>query len=323
MSFSSWFANTPNKPDAQSVQPQQLEGPSVTKDMTQGSQTVPSEPAMPETEPTSTADKPGSEPVVASAGEQEKQHDEAQPAAPAPATNSQAPVSTPPTSDEKAPPTSDLTAPHPPADPATVPGTTLKSGPASEPLNEKAEEPAPTMTIGGPPEPDTSAIDQRRQILLRKHTRLARFYTWLLLLGFVVLPSTFGKIQRPTDSTSDCTALFNDNRNSLGSTPLFPIGYVCCILNILGTYWLWRQRPNEAGWLFTNLFFPGLTNAFSGLVTTLASAFGAHGGVYSPASKTTLAFAIICTIVYGALSLIYRRRAIHQRTRRSSTSVIV
>jgi hypothetical protein len=37
-------------------------------DMTQGSQTVPSEPAKPETEPASTADKPGSEPVVASAG---------------------------------------------------------------------------------------------------------------------------------------------------------------------------------------------------------------------------------------------------------------
>jgi hypothetical protein len=174
--------------------------------------------------------------------EQEKQHDEAQAAAPAPATSSQAPVSTPPTSDEKAPPTSDSTAPHPPAVLATsgqttVPGTTLKGGPAPEPLNEKAEEPAPTTTTGGPPEPDTGAIDQqresRRQILLRKHTRFAKFFTWLLLLGFVVLPSTFGKIQQPTGSTSDCTALFNDNRNSLGSTPLYVPSLPPFILQLL------------------------------------------------------------------------------------------
>jgi hypothetical protein len=36
--------------------------------MTQGSQTAPSEPAKPETAPTSTADKTGPEPAVASAG---------------------------------------------------------------------------------------------------------------------------------------------------------------------------------------------------------------------------------------------------------------
>jgi hypothetical protein len=79
----------------------------------------------------------------------------------------------------------------------------------------------------------TSAIDQRRQMLLRKHTRLAKFYTWLLLLGFVVLPSTFGKIQRPTDSTKDCTQLFNDNRNSLGSTPLYVPSLAPFILQLL------------------------------------------------------------------------------------------
>jgi len=293
----------------------------VTKDMTQGSQTVPSEQAMPETEPASTGNKTGSEPVVASAGEQEKQrHEDAQAAMPAPATDSQAPVSTLPRSDEKAPLT-----------------TSPDSGP--EPVNEKA---TPTMTTGGPPEPGTSAFNRQldsefEHRRLQKHTRLARFFTWLLLLGFVILPSTFGKSRKPSnadiqgllknqndanqqDIIDACVNFIDDNRNRIGNTPLFPIGYVCCILNLLATVRLWRLNSDDYKWLYTNLFFAGLTNAFSGLITTLASAYGAHGGFHSPAEKTTLAFALICTIIYGMLAFIYGRR-IRLRRRRGSTSI--
>jgi len=100
----------------------------------------------------------------------------------------------------------------------------------------------------------------------------------------------------------------------------FPVGYVCCILNLLATCWLWHQRSNDARWLYANLFFAGLTNAFSGVVTTLAGAFGARGGFHSPASKTTLAFALTCTFLYGGLSLIYGKRVTREQTRRRSTA---
>jgi len=279
--------------------------------------------------PASTADKTGSEPVVA---EQEKQREDAQAATPAPVASSQAPVLTPPISDEKAPPPSDSPAPPPPAVHATFKGDpTPNPGPSPAPVNEKAEEPAeepaPTLILGLP-EPDISEyerqLDFRRRKLLIAHTRLAKFFTWLLLLGFVVLPSTFGKTpQTPKGNQSDpteCLNNFNSDRNAVGNTALFPIGYVCCILNLLATCWLWHKRPTDARWLYGNLFFPGLTNAFSGVVTTLAGAFGARGGFHSPASKTTLAFALICTIVYGGLSLIYGKRATRQGTRRRSTA---
>jgi len=87
MSFSLFSkSSTPNSPDAKPGQPKEAGGPSVEKgsfpalafletalliahnnrsDTTQGSQTGPSGPAKPETEPASTADK--SEPIVASA----------------------------------------------------------------------------------------------------------------------------------------------------------------------------------------------------------------------------------------------------------------
>jgi hypothetical protein len=144
----------------------------------------------------------------------------------APATDSQPPISTLPISDEKAPPT--------PPD----------SGPA-EPVNEKGEMPTLTTIVGGPPEPGPSVINRRllefERRRLQRDTRLARFFTWLLLLGFVILPSTFGKSRQPntddinkilnkesnppTDPTQQivnvCKTFIQDNRNKLGNTPLY------------------------------------------------------------------------------------------------------
>ncbi len=129
----------------------------------------------------------------------------------------QAPVSAPPASDgpPKAPPTSDPTSPRPAvtSTETAATGATPKGDPAPNPdpgpLSEKGEveeveepeEPEPTTT-GGPPESGASAINRqlefRRKRALKIHTRLARFFTWILLFAFVLLPSTFEKI----DSTA-------------------------------------------------------------------------------------------------------------------------
>jgi len=237
-------------------------------------------------------------------------------------------------------------------------GATLKCDPAPNPdpgpLSEKGEveeleepeEPEPTTT-GGPPESGTSAINRqlefRRKRALKIHTRLARFFTWLLLFGFVLLPSTFGKLapgnsaegsNNGTASTNGAASTFacecmaalaggvlagsnstsggsnstsdgsNSNSGAVRNKGILSFAYVCCAFNGAATIWLWKSRRNEYSWLLANLFGPGFINAFSGLLLTVVAAHGVKTGSLS-SSNATVAVAATFTIVYALLSLFY------------------
>jgi hypothetical protein len=58
----------------------------------------------------------------------------------------------------------------------------------------------PSTTTRGPAEQPASSATNRQLELQRRraliiHTRLAQFFTWILLLGFVILPGTFSRVQ--------------------------------------------------------------------------------------------------------------------------------
>ena len=82
------------------------------------------------------------------------------------------------------------------------------------------------------------------------------------------------------------------------STHRLAIGYVCCVVNACVISWLWYHRSDDPEWLFTNLFFAGFVNAFSGLLTTFVNIYGAQGGQYGAASSATLAVASTSTAIY-------------------------
>jgi hypothetical protein len=70
-----------------------------------------------------------------------------------------------------------------------------------------------------------------------------------------------------------------------------------------------------------NLFFAGLVNAFSGLVTTFVSIYGAHDhGANGAATKAALALTSVFTIIYAILTLVYYRKREQIRLRRSRRS---
>jgi hypothetical protein len=186
--------------------------------------------------------------------------------------------------------------------------------------------------------PEALDTDERRRLRQKKlliiHTRIARFFTWLLLLGFVILPSTFSRndqgqtTQGQTSQGQTCTCPGSGSgsgsgnhhgKNHIFNLSLLPLGYVCCFLNFFVTAWLWNVRKKEHDWLFQNLFFAGLVNAFSGLVTTFVNVFGVQGGTLGTSSKTTLILASVCTIIYGTLSIIYYRKRMEIRRRRGSS----
>jgi hypothetical protein len=52
---------------------------------------------------------------------------------------------------------------------------------------------AASVPAGATPRVPTAQERRRRARLLIVHTRLAKFFAWILLLGFVILPGTFSK----------------------------------------------------------------------------------------------------------------------------------
>jgi len=193
---------------------------------------------------------------------------------------------------------------------------------------EKGQDPTiPTTTAGVPAEPGSRVPDAqerwRKRRLLIIHTRLARLFTWILLLGFVILPSTFTKEadnqQNPsTSSDTGGSNLTHSALNHIANLGLFAIGYVCCLINGFAICCLWYLRKDETEWLFTNLFSAGLINAFSGLITTLVNVYAVQNGTIGSSTKSTLILVSFCTFVYAVLTAVYARKRLRARQRRGS-----
>jgi len=191
----------------------------------------------------------------------------------------------------------------PPATNVQAPPTNVDStrGPDTDPELEKVTETEPTTAAGGGPIDQQLMLRRRRALIV--DTRLAKFFTWLLLLGFVIVPGTF-------------------NKNSTRHIPLLPVAYVCCLLNALASFWLWRRRRSDPIWLYTNLFFAGLVNAFSGFITTIVNVYGVQDGQFSTASRATLAITCTFTAIYAVLSVFYYRKRLQGTNRRSRVSSV-
>lgn len=132
---------------------------------------------------------------------------------------------TPVTANSQAAPVSSEKPPLPPADSTPTAGT---------PDPEKSQDPTvPTTTAGVPAEPGSRVPDaqerRRKRRLLIIHTRLARFFTWILLLGFVILPSTFTRDQghqadddqNPTGSETGGESLTDSAINHIANLGLY------------------------------------------------------------------------------------------------------
>jgi hypothetical protein len=197
---------------------------------------------------------------------------------------------------------------------------------------------------------------RRKKRLLIIHTRLARFFTWILLLGFVILPGTLtreGQQNPSTSSETDGSNLTHSAINHIANLGLyvlsllslrpdhrssskhiitvdgysdidihhhnrFAIGYVCCLINGFAICWLWYLRKDETEWLFTNLFSAGLINAFSGLITTFVNVYAVQNGTIGPSTKSTFVLVSFCTFVYAVLTAVYARKRSRARRRRGS-----
>ncbi|KAI0066862.1 hypothetical protein BV25DRAFT_1795995 [Artomyces pyxidatus] len=133
------------------------------------------------------------------------------------------------------------------------------------------------------------------------HNLLASFFTWILLAGFVVLPGTFSTLKQ-IQTTAGAASLV---LHAVQHVSLFVIAYVCCAIGAGGMSWLWWRWRGNYIWLLNRIFLPGAMNGLAGVLSTIASVFGAQQGNFTASSITTMAVTGACTVICGGLTAFY------------------
>ncbi|KAK2467910.1 hypothetical protein APHAL10511_000205 [Amanita phalloides] len=175
--------------------------------------------------------------------------------------------------------------------------------PINDDKNSVADHPEPAIKEKTLETQEPSTVTQYMNMLLaldeipRIHNLAASFFTWILLAGFVLFPGTFASL-RNNAAAKDAVDLINH-------IPLFVIAFLCCGIGAAGMGYFWWRWMNNYVWLVNKIFLPGLLNGFTGVISTLASVYGAQNGEFSSASKTTIIVTTSTTFICGVLTSYY------------------
>jgi len=134
------------------------------------------------------------------------------------------------------------------------------------------------------------------------HNLAASFFAWILLAGFILFPGTFTSLQNIGPQTG---SIGQELIGKVTQLPLFIVAWVCTGIGVLGMLWLWWRWRKNYLFALNKIFLPGLMNSLAGLLSTLASIFGAQHGQFSKTSKSTLIVTGASTVVFGILTAFY------------------
>ncbi|KAG8679631.1 hypothetical protein FRC09_018836 [Ceratobasidium sp. 395] len=152
-----------------------------------------------------------------------------------------------------------------------------------------------------------------------------RFFTWVLLAGFIIFPGTFTSIQSldvddPSRSGAEKWIL-----GRVKNVPLLVIAGVCCVIGAAGMCWLWYRWHRNFIWLVNRIFLydlslhhygqnqpilmflisPGALHGLAGEISTLVNVFSQQGGKFSTTALVTATVTGACTVVCGVLVIFY------------------
>ncbi|KAH8105433.1 hypothetical protein BXZ70DRAFT_920852 [Cristinia sonorae] len=210
-----------------------------------------------------------------------------------------------------------ISSPHPqkpatstpavPSKPSTTAHVTTHEKPstAAPPSAPQPTPQRPSLIHGTPSQMDTQYVNMLLALddIPTIHNLAASFFNWILLAGFILFPGTFTSLQNL--SAANGGEVPANLVNAVTQLPLYIVAWVCCGIGALGMIWLWwRWRLNYI-WGMNKIFVPGLMNSLAGLLSTIASIFGAQHGQLSTTSKSTLIVTGACTGVFLILTGIY------------------
>ncbi|KAF4566278.1 hypothetical protein EYR36_011694 [Pleurotus pulmonarius] len=171
----------------------------------------------------------------------------------------------------------------------------------SSTTSTKAQRPPLTAT---PSQMDTQYVNMLLALdgIPKIHNMMASFFTWILLAGFVLFPGTFSSLQgiQTNLGQTELQVL-----NAVQQVPLFIVAWICSGIGAVGMCYMWWRWMRNYVWLVNHIFLPGCLNALAGIISTLASVFGAQDGRFTTTSTITIAVTIVTAVICGILSGVY------------------
>ncbi|KAF9223172.1 hypothetical protein BS17DRAFT_706724 [Gyrodon lividus] len=204
---------------------------------------------------------------------------------------------------------------RPPPPSATATTTTAHAG--SKPKETRSHTPAPTPAAADihrstqrpvfPANHDGHTQTRYMNMLLALDdipplfNLMASFFTWILLAGFVLFPGTFASLKSQPSNETEAQLLSLINQPSL-----YVIAWICTGIGASGMTWLWWRWKNNYIWIINRIFVPGLLNSIAGVISTLASIYGAQAGTFGKSEQSTVIVTGVVAVTCGLLVLIYQ-----------------
>ncbi|KAF4475617.1 hypothetical protein CGGC5_v005805 [Colletotrichum fructicola Nara gc5] len=133
---------------------------------------------------------------------------------------------------------------------------------------------------------------------------LAKVFSWLLLAGYIVFPSTFASLRRSQvlEDMGSVGQAVSDWVNDC----LIALASVLSGVASIGLAWLWfRWRANYV-WVHQHIVIPTLANSLIGFLSTILNIYTVHGGQWSATSIATTTVTGWWLVVSCALCGVYQ-----------------
>jgi len=171
-----------------------------------------------------------------------------------------------------------------------------------------------------PPDYSDSHTDYDKMILrMDKEIKpyyfgLAGFFSWLLLAGFLVSPTTYSSV-RYLDAPKQTGDIGKAVMHAVRNIPLIFIASFACIIAAVGLAWLWTRWHHNHIWIHRYLVMyvlprfpaspfgseayissPTMLHSLMGLISTLLNVYGTQEGQWSITAIISVAIIGACLI---------------------------
>jgi hypothetical protein len=114
------------------------------------------------------------------------------------------------------------------------------------------------------------------------HSILAAASTWLLLAGFVILPTAFESL-----NTAKLSGTSETIYNSVHHVPILVLASISSSFGVIGMLFVWLKNSTNYIWITNKVFMPGVLNSTVGLLNTLVNVYGSRDGKWGNTAKVT------------------------------------
>ncbi|GKT88620.1 PHO85 cyclin-1 [Colletotrichum tofieldiae] len=133
---------------------------------------------------------------------------------------------------------------------------------------------------------------------------LAKVFSWLLLAGYIVFPSTFASLRRSRalESMGVVGYIVSRGLNDF----LISLASILSGSASIGLAWLWFKWRTNYIWVNQQIIIPTLVNSLMGFFSTLLNLYTVHGGEWSTTAIVTATVTAWWLFASCILCLVYR-----------------